>query len=136
MTNKRKPADARRKDLELAISRIQRGRAHTKAVRLSISAAAAEAGVTPALIHNHYPDIAEAIRNAQGRSSRAQRDAKHGELRQEREKNQILRQELAEVRGQIAKLASVNEVLLAENRTMKAKLGDPKIIELGSRSSR
>jgi AcrR family transcriptional regulator len=136
MTTTRKPADARRKELELAISRIQHGRARTTAVRLSISAVAAEAGVTPSLIHNHYPEIAEIIRSVQGRSSRAQRDAKHGELCHERKKNRILRQELAELRRQLAKLASVNEVLLADCRMLKAKADNPKTVEFGNRSGR
>lgn len=129
MTLKRKPADARRKDLELAISRIKRGRAHTKAVKVNITSVAQEAGVTPALIHNHYPDIAETIRDEQARSSRAQRDAKHGELRATQEKNRILRKEIDELRIQVAKLASINEVLLIENRTLKAKQADHKVVD-------
>lgn len=135
MTAKRKPADARRKDLELAISRIQRGRAHTKATKVSITAVAHEAGVTPALIHNHYPDVAETIREAQARSSRVQRDAKHGELRAAREKNRVLREEVDALRAQVAKLASINEVLLVANRTLKAKQGDPKVVDLASRKT-
>lgn len=130
MTTKRKPANARRKDLELAISRIQRGRAHTKASKVSIASVAKEVGVTPALIHNHYPDIAEAIREAQARSSRAQRNAKHSELRAAHEKNRILREEADALRFQVAKLASINEVLIAENRTLKAKRDDPKVVDL------
>jgi len=136
MTTKRKPADARRKDLELAISRILRGRAHIKASKVSITSVAREAGVTPALIHNHYPDIAETIREAQGRSSRAHRDVKHGELKEEREKNRVLRQDMQELRHQVAKLASINEVLLCENRTLLAKLGDSKVVSLPTRPPR
>lgn len=94
MSLQRKPADARRKDLELAISRIQRGRAHTGATKINITTVANEAGVTPALIHNHYPHIAESIRELGARSSRVQRDAKHGELRAAREKNRVLREEI------------------------------------------
>lgn len=136
MTSKRKPADARRKDLELAISRIQRGRAHSNATRLSIASVATEAGVSAALIHNHYPDIAEAIREAQGHSSRARRDAKHRELKEEREKSRALRQEMQELRNQVAKLASINEVLLCENRTLVAKLSDPKVVSFPTRPPR
>ena len=132
MNTKRKPADARRKDLDLAISRIQRGRSHTSVTVVNISTVAAEAGVTPALIHNHYPDIAERIRELQARSSRVQRDAKHGELKAAREKNRALREDLDALRAQIAKLASINEVLLTENRILKAKQGDPKVTDLGS----
>ncbi|PZO07985.1 MAG: TetR family transcriptional regulator [Lysobacteraceae bacterium] len=135
MSTKRKPADARRKDLELAISRIQRGRAHTKATAVNISTVAAEAGVTPALIHNHYPSIAERIRELQARSSRAQRDAKHDELKATKERNRALREELDALRDQVAKLASINEVLVVENRILKAKRGDPKVTDIGIQRS-
>lgn len=134
MSAQRKPADARRKDLELAISRIARGRAHTKATTVNISTVACEAGVTPALIHNHYPDVAEKIREAQARSSRVQRDAKHGELRAARERNRSLREEIYTLRAQVAKLVSLNEVLVIENRILKAKQGDPKVANLPARA--
>ena len=136
MTSKRKPSDARRRDLKLAISRIQRGRAHTKATKISISSVAHEAGITPALIHNHYPDVAEEIRELQARSSRAQRDAKHSELQAEREKNSDLRGKLDTLRLQVAKLASINEGLMAENRILKTKQGDSKVTEIPARLPR
>lgn len=135
MSTNRKPADARRRDLELAISRIQRGRAHTKATTVNISAVAKEAGVTPALIHNHYPDVAETIREAQARSSRVQRDAKHGELRAAKERNRALREELVALRVQIAKLASINEVLVVENRILKAKRDASNVTDFGVKRS-
>lgn len=83
---------------------------------------AREAGVSPALIHNHYPAIADAIRLEQGRDSRAQRNAKQKELKQEREKGRKLRRELVELRADVARLASINEVLLSENETFQARL--------------
>lgn len=131
MTQVRKPAEAREKDLRLAIYRIERGRAHTKATKLSIAAVAREAGVTPALIHNHYPAIAEAIRLKLGTSSRQQRDAKQDQLKVEREKNRALRKELETMRSQLAALASINEMLLAENRILKVKEDNPKVIDIG-----
>ena len=130
MTIKRKPSDARERDLQLALARIQRGRAHTGETKVTIAAVAREAGVSTALIHNHYPIIAEAIRDAQGRSSRAQRDVKHQDLRAEREKNRALRQEIEELRAKVASLASINEVLIAENRVLKAKQSDSKVVDL------
>ena len=130
MTIKRKPSDARERDLQLALARIQRGRAHTGESKVTIASVAREAGVSTALIHNHYPIIAEAIRDAQGRSSRAQRDVKHQDLRAEREKNHVLRQEIEGLRAKVASLASINEVLIAENRLLKAKQSDSKVIDL------
>lgn len=132
MTTKRKPSDARERDLQLALARIQRGRAHTGETKVTIAAVAREAGVSTALIHNHYPIIAEAIRDAQGRSSRAQRDVKHQDLRAEREKNRALRQEIEELRAKVASLASINEVLIAENRVLKAKQSGSKVVDLAA----
>ena len=130
MTIERKPSPAREKDLHLALLRIERGRAKTGEKKVTIAAVAREAGVSAALIHNHYPNIAETIREVQGRSSRAQRDVKHHDLRVEQEKNRILRQEIQELRAKVASLASLNEVLLTENRVLKAKQNDPKVIDI------
>ncbi len=96
-------------DIQKAIEQLQAS--HGK---LSISAVAKMVGVTPALIHNTYPDLAEKIRGLVGKATRTQRDAKYGELVREREINRTLRQELAETKAALAKLASVNQVLLNE----------------------
>lgn len=132
MKTTRKTSDSRERDLRLALARIQRGRAHTGESKVTIAAVAREAGVSTALIHNHYPNVAEAIREAQGRSSRAQRDVKHQDLIAEREKNKLLRQEFEELRQKTADLASINEVLMAELRALKARSGDLKIVALPS----
>ena len=87
--------------------------------KLSISAVAKMAGVTPALIHNTYPDLAEKIRGLVGKATRTQRDAKHSALVREREINRTLRKELVETRATIAKLASVNQTLLNEIAVLK-----------------
>jgi transposase-like protein len=133
MSQHRKTAEARENDLRLAMFRIERGRSHTKATRVSIASVARETGVTAALIHNHYPRIADAIRQAQGRDNRAQRDAKHKELKEERDKARELRQEISCLRADVARLSSINEVLLAENAVLRAKLNDPKVVDLASK---
>lgn len=130
---KYKPAEDREKDLKLALYRIQKGRAHTGETKVTIAAVAREAGVSTALIHNHYPSIAEAIREAQGRSSRAMRDVKHQDLITERKKSAAYRQEIEELRAKVANLVSINEVLLDENRVLKAKMGDRKVVDLAAR---
>ncbi|QNR46586.1 TetR family transcriptional regulator [Pseudomonas chlororaphis] len=129
-TTNYKPAEDREKDLKLALYRIQKGRAHTGETKVTIAAVAREAGVSAALIHNHYSGIAEAIREAQGRSSRAMRDVKHQDLLTERKKSAAYRQEIEELQAKVANLASVNEVLLDENRALKAKMNDPKVVDL------
>ena len=117
-----KPAVDREKDLRLAIYRIEGGRAHTKETKLTIAAVARETGVSTALIHNHYPTIAETIRQKQGRSSRAMRDVKHQDLIVERLKSADYRQEIEALRAKLASIASINEVLLDENQTLREKL--------------
>ncbi|AZC52822.1 TetR family transcriptional regulator [Pseudomonas chlororaphis] len=128
-----KLAEDREKDLKLALYRIQKGRAHTGEAKVTIAAVAREAGVSTALIHNHYPGIAEAIREAQGRSSRAIRDVKQQDLVAERKKSATYRQEIAELQAKVARLASINEVLLNDNVVLKAKLNDRKVIDLAPR---
>ncbi|WP_233874466.1 TetR family transcriptional regulator [Paraburkholderia adhaesiva] len=134
MSKQRKPAAAREKELKLAIYRIERGRAHTAATKLSVSAVAREAGVTPALIHNHYPSIAEEIRVKLGASSRERRNAALDVLKQEREKSSKLRKELAQAMRQIAKLASINETLLLENQVLRGELSASNVRRLGAKN--
>lgn len=135
-TSNYKPAADREKDLKLAIYRIENGRAHTKEAKVTIAAVAREAGVSTALIHNHYPTIAEAIREKQGRSSRAMRDVKHQDLIAERQKSAGYRQEAEELKAKLASIASINEVLLDENQMLKAKLRERNVVELASSSQR
>jgi len=134
MSQQRKSANSREKDLRLAMLRIERGRSQTKATKISIASVAREAGVSPALIHNHYPAIADAIRQAQGRSSRQQRDTKHEQLKAERDKTGELRREVDRLRVDVDRLASINEVLLAENAVLRAKLDDRRVVDLSSKS--
>jgi regulator of replication initiation timing len=82
------------------------------------------------LIHNHYPAIAELIREKNGASSRAQRDAKHQELSAERKKTSALRKELKATVMRVAKLASINETLTVENEALKARLSAKNVVQL------
>ena len=96
-------------EIQQAIAKLQAGQG-----KVSISAVAKLAGVTPALIHNTYPDIAERIRGLVGKTTRSQRDAKHDALVKERERNRALRAEVAHLRTEAAKLASINITLLRQ----------------------
>lgn len=87
--------------------------------KITISSVAQRAGVTPALIHNTYPDLAEQIRGICGKTIRAQRNAKHAALVKEKEKNSLLHTENSALKMEIAKLASVNLKLLAEMAILK-----------------
>ena len=90
------------------------GQLQALGVKVSISAVAKAADVTPALIHNTYPDIAERIRGVIGKSTRLQRDAKHEALAKERERNRELRAEVERLRLDMARLASINLTLLTK----------------------
>ncbi|UVL45055.1 TetR family transcriptional regulator [Pseudomonas moraviensis] len=125
-----KPAEDRERDLRLALSRIQKGRAHSKETKVSISAVAREAGVSTALIHNYYPNIVEAVRAAQGHSNSKKRNTMLLELNDERKKAEDYRSEIGKLRKQIASLASINEVLIAENRALKQKMKGAQTINL------
>ena len=133
MSADRKTAAVRDKELRLAITRIEKGRSRANETKLTIASVAREAGVSTALIHNYHPEIAEQIRESQGRSSRTQRDAKQLELRAEREKGRELRVEMALLKAKVDSLASINEVLLDEIRTLKSRLADPKVVGLVKR---
>lgn len=129
----RKTAEVREKELRLAIHRIERGRAHTDAKELTVSSVAREAGVSAPLIHNHYPAIAELIRVKQGASSRQKRDAKQAELLDLKNKNAELRRELDEARSQLAKLATVNEMLFVDNSILRASSETNNIVRIDDR---
>ncbi|WP_455913009.1 TetR family transcriptional regulator [Pseudomonas syringae] len=88
--------------------------------KLSIASVARAAGVTPGLIHNTYPAVAERIRNLMGKSVRAQRDSKHQALMSEKEKNRALRTENDQLLAELARIASVNQRLLFEIAGLKA----------------
>ena len=135
MGNERQTAENRTKHLRLAIYRIERGRAKTGATELSISAVAREAGVTPALIHNHYPTIAEEIRNKLGASSRQQRDAKQEALKVALQEKKALLKELSDARQRIARLASINETLLLQNQTLRAAAESSVVVPLEPKKS-
>lgn len=61
------------------------------------------------------------------------RDVKHQDLVAERKKSAAYRQEINDLRTKVANLASINEVLLEENRVLKAKVNDHKVVDLTSR---
>lgn len=88
--------------------------------KLSIASVARAAGVTPGLIHNTYPAVAERIRTLMAKSVRVQRDSKHQALMNEKEKNRALRAENDQLLAELAQLASVNQRLLFEMAELKA----------------
>jgi AcrR family transcriptional regulator len=118
-----------REELQLAMLRVK-----NKGLKLSISAVAAEAGVSAGLIHNTYPDIAENIREKIGRATRQQRDAKAADLKEAREKLKALREDLDAAMADVARLASINETLRQEVATLRVAASG-KVVVLPPRGS-
>ncbi|GEM_PF-1076390 len=102
-------------ELKLALHRLQ-----LEGKKISIKLVADEAGVTPALLHNRYPDFAEEVRRIIGRATRDQRDEMHSLLQKEREMKRKLRELVNRQLVEITKLASVNESLRAELELQRA----------------
>ena len=122
----RRKADTRA-SLEGAIAR-----AKDRGTGMSISAVAREVGVTPAAIHNTYPDLAEKIRAMVGMGVRQQRDATLQELRDVRERNRELREQLAKAESDLRRLASVNETLREDARLLRAQVDPSSLAGRGS----
>ncbi|WP_213959919.1 TetR family transcriptional regulator [Variovorax sp. dw_954] len=135
MMAKRLPHAQREATLKLALYRIQRGRAHTKATKVSVASVAAEAGVSTALIHNCYPAIADAIRAAQGHTRIQQRDELRTLVKELKVRLKQAQEELSQVREQRRRLASINEVLRSENAVLQASV-EGKITRLLSNSGK
>ncbi|WP_374366039.1 TetR family transcriptional regulator [Piscinibacter sp.] len=112
---RRRSREKTREQLQLAMLRVK-----NKGLKLSISAVAAEAGVSAGLIHNTYPDIAEEIRALVGRKTRQQRDDIAKELADAKKRMRELREELDTALKDLAKIASINETLRAELATIRA----------------
>lgn len=103
--------------------------------KISITLVARAAGVTPGLIHNTYPAVAERIRILMGKSVRAQRDSKHQALMAEKEKNRVLRAENDQLLEDLARIASVNQRLLFEMAELKAA-GSGEVVSISSKPRR
>lgn len=115
-------ANRTRRDLEMAILRIERNRPRIieKNRKLSIIAVAEEAGISGASIHNNYPEIAEKIKVKINKGTRAQRDEKNSAFKAEKEKNKMLRIQVANLTNQLRDMASENARFLTENLQLNA----------------
>jgi AcrR family transcriptional regulator len=113
-----------KKEIELAIARIQLGRPIRilKTRSISIAAVAEEAGVSNATIHNRYPDLAEKIRKAGNQDYPTRLKEKSGTLKTCEERLHTLRQEVEQLKTDLAKSQSINLRLYKENEMLRARL--------------
>ncbi|MEA9389054.1 TetR family transcriptional regulator [Acerihabitans sp. TG2] len=88
--------------------------------KISIASVARAAGVTPGLIHNTYPAVAERIRTLTGKSVRAQRYSKPQAPMNEKEKTGALRAGNDQLVVELAQIVSVNQRLFFELTKLKA----------------
>jgi len=109
-------------DLWEALARLQRAEAVP-----TITALAVEVGVTPALIHNRYPDVAKEVRRLSGREPGASEDSLKAALKREQETARDLRAENLDLRKQLQAMASGNEALRQEVSILHAT-GHAKVV--------
>ncbi|WP_411391646.1 hypothetical protein [Pseudomonas sp. MPB23] len=114
-------SDQTRRAIELAISRITKGRPkHVQSSRkLSIASVAEEAGISNATIHNRYPDLAELIRQKTNKESRQKLVQKEKALHGADLLIKELRDALAERDADLKKIAIVNLRLSTEKKALQ-----------------
>lgn len=112
-----------RKRLMLAFAKLKRDAERAgKKVGPSISAVAREAGVSHALIHNNYADIADEIRKAGGRSPRQLMEKQRTAAEKAEVRKNELREELAALKQENRGLASENARLLLLVASLKQQV--------------
>lgn len=127
---RKRDRDATAESLEKALLRLQ-----NRKQGISITAVANEVGVSPGLIHNTYPKIADKIRKLSGRSAKAKADAIADQLKEARGEIKVLRAELKSALFDLANVASINARLQHANDFLKASL-DAKVHQLVPRKDR
>lgn len=114
-------SDQTKREIELAISRITRGRPkHVQSSRkLSTASVAEKAGISNATIHNRYPDLAELIRQKTNKESREKLAIKEKSLQGADLLVKELRDILAERDADLNRIAIVNLRLSTEKKALQ-----------------
>ena len=116
MTDKSAKPD-RRSNLLTALAAMQ---AEQQKISISISAVARRAGVTPALIHNTYPDVAENIRSLTGHGNPPGDSPKNAEIQALRDANKRLVESNTRLNADAARLASTVQTLIDEVAVLRS----------------
>ncbi|WP_150300634.1 TetR family transcriptional regulator [Pseudomonas profundi] len=113
-----------RKELELALQRIQLG--HARIVedgrKLSIAAVAEEAEVSPSLIHNSHPEFAKIVRELVGRPRRVAKDVNQEKLVKATERIEALTARVTALEEDLRKIAVENLSLSEDNKRLRQRL--------------
>ena len=114
-------SDQTRRAIELAISRITKGRPKNvqPTRKLSIASVAEEAGLSNATIHNRYPDLAERIRQKINKESREKLAHKAKALQGADLMLKELREVLAERDADLKRIAIANLRLSADKKALQ-----------------
>lgn len=120
MSNQKEKAT--HKSIRLAIVRIEKGRPNivSDKRKMSVASVAEEAEVSRALIHRDHPDLLERIKGGVNKGVRQQRDAKHTELNEYKDRNRELREEVAKLKAMLAKVQSQNATLIRKNSMLNS----------------
>jgi hypothetical protein len=122
-----------RTELRRAILRIEHRRPKRIAkerCRLNISMVAQEAGLTPACIHNNYPDVAEAIRVKVSQTKPSRYEVQCQEVKRLTQMIRRLRQRLKSTERDMVRIASENARLLTESAVLKAQVQSRNVARL------
>jgi AcrR family transcriptional regulator len=110
-----------REKIEQTIESMRQSGSH-----MTISSVARECGISGPTIHNRYQDLAERIREMAGQEAKrdadSEREKRRGKIKEEKAKQTVVREELAEVKGLLRKADSVNAALQLENERLQAQL--------------
>jgi AcrR family transcriptional regulator len=98
----------------------------------TIAAVAREVGVSAALVHNRYPDVAATIRTLAGKVKRDEATALRTALEAEKVKCRELRGENAELTKTLRAVASINEALRRQLAIEQARAAG-KLVSLPAR---
>lgn len=110
-----------RQALDLAIKRIRHGvpKVVSPAQQISIAAVAKEAGISNAAIHNHHPDIADAIRQMNNKTEATRLEVSRNKLKDCETRLAKLRAEHAQLEIDLQRSQSINLCLLKENELLR-----------------
>ncbi|MDF3883056.1 hypothetical protein [Cupriavidus basilensis] len=94
---------------------------------VTVAAVARDVNISPALIHNRYPEIAQEIRNLSGKSEKNKSENQLEQYRQLEVRLAEIKAERDELRRDVAKLASLNLALKLENESVRAAMASSNV---------
>jgi hypothetical protein len=91
---------------------------------------ASEAGISAAIIHNTYPDIAQAIKAKIGKSTRSTLEMERNKQKRLLQQLRLLRQRVNSAERDVTRIASENAQLVTENSLLESRLNARNVVGL------